>query len=163
MIKKLVLDPSNRDKWVRFDGVWEEVVAHPSPFARSMAMLHPSEDPRIRIAFTPGNLRLVESQLYVRMGAKPREVYVPPDSPVASTAIPEPRAGVCQGGGTRCLGQLETCCSDGRVIGNCSGTWLCTGDTIRGTPAVDSSPASSEPRIEYETGYGVGIPVGAGG
>lgn len=162
MIKRLVLDSSNRDKWVRFDGSWEEVAAHRSPFVGSMALLHPSEDPRIRIAFTPSKLRLIEDHLYVRVGAKPREVYVPPDSPTASAAIPEPRAGVCQGGGTRCLGQLETCCNDGRVIGNCSGTWLCTGDTVRGIPLAEVSPASTRPRVERGMGYGVGVPAGAG-
>lgn len=85
--------------------------------------LRPAEDERIVLFFRPSDVIIRGSRVGIRVGARALAIDVPRRSsvPVSDRPAIHPR---CRGG-TMCLGRIEFCCADRKMVGACGGSWRC--------------------------------------
>ncbi len=105
-------------RWITFTGT---VKRYPG-----FTQLHPDEDDDIEITCEDDDVREEGAEIVVRKEAKARKIFVPPDSVVATKQPRKSRSQPsCKSGETCCLGGVEFCCDDGKIMGSCVGSWPC--------------------------------------
>lgn len=108
-------EPARKEQWVAFYGT--------AVRTGDWFVLRPHEDPMIEIYMSADNVATEGSPIVVRVGARAILINIPTSSPVPIMKNLSTHPSCV--GQTSCLGRVETCCDDNRILGSCGGGWRC--------------------------------------
>lgn len=108
-------EPARKEQWVAFNGTAVRTGAR--------FVLRPHEDSMIEIYMSAEDVAIEGLTIAVRVGSRAISINIPTLSPVPIMKILSAHPSCV--GQTSCLGRVETCCDDYRILGSCGGGWRC--------------------------------------
>ena len=100
--------------WIRFNGTAE---TH-----GQIVWLKPFDDEALILKLTHNNVKISGDQVEVRHGATILNLAEIKSNEPKSEARPSTD---CDGNDTGCIGAVEYCCHNGKVVGHCDGYYRC--------------------------------------
>ena len=110
------LKPETKPEWIRFEGTADVTL--------NKVVLRPFRDETIQLHFRRRDVQVTPSFVAIRKKAQALSISIPDES-VIHHEVPGTFSPHCGAYGSMCIGRVEICCDNRKVVNSCAGFWPC--------------------------------------